>query len=174
MAIVIGAGLGLRQSEAAGLTLDRVDFLRRTVRVDRQWQQTTASKPGAFTRTKTAAGTRIIPVGEWVLDELNLHLEQFGAGNGGAARWGHYMRAARKRAGVSDRVSFHDLRHFYASALIAAGCTVKQVQAALGHESAKVTLDVYGHLWPGDEDRVREAIDRLGSGATKDLRRTTA
>lgn len=185
VAIVIGAGLGLRQSEAAGLTMDRVDFLRRTVRVDRQWQQTTASKPGAFTPTKTAAGTRIIPVGEWVLDELNVHLEQFGAGDGGvivhteggavdAARWGHYMRAARKHAGVSDRVSFHDLRHFFASALIAAGCTVKQVQAALGHESAKVTLDVYGHLWPGDEDRVRDAIDRLGSGATKDLRRTTA
>ncbi len=120
-----------------------------------------------------------------MLDELNLHLQQFGAGDGGvivhtdgrpvdAARWGHYMRASRKHAGVSDRVSYHDLRHFFASALIAAGCTVKQVQAALGHESAKVTLDVYGHLWPGDEDRVRDAIDRLGTGATKDLRRTTA
>ncbi len=91
-----------------------------------------------------------------------------------AARWGHYMRAARKHAGVSDRVSFHDLRHFFASALIAAGCTVKQVKAALGHESANVTLDVYGHLWPGDEDRVGDAIDRLGTGAAKDLRRTTA
>ena len=50
----------------------------------------------------------------------------------------------------------------------------RKVQAALGHESAKVTLDVYGHLWPGDEDRVRDAIDRLGTGPTKDLRRTTA
>ena len=120
-----------------------------------------------------------------MLDELNLHLQQFGGGDGGvivhtdgrpvdAARWGHYMRAARKHAGVSERVSFHDLRHFFASALIAAGCTVKQVQAALGHESAKVTLDVYGHLWPGDEDRVRDAIDRLGTAAAKDLRRTTA
>jgi integrase len=38
---------------------------------------------------------------------------------------------------------------------------VKQVQAALGHKSAKVTLDVYGHLWPGEEDRVRDAIGRL-------------
>jgi hypothetical protein len=38
---------------------------------------------------------------------------------------------------------------------------VKQVQAALGHKSAKVTLDVYGHLWPGEEDRVRDAIGHL-------------
>lgn len=35
-AIVIGAGLGLRQSEAAGLAVDRVDFLRRSVTIDRQ------------------------------------------------------------------------------------------------------------------------------------------
>ena len=48
-----------------------------------------------------------------------------------------------------------------ASALIHAGCSVKQVQAALGHKSAKVTVDVYGHLWPGEEDRVRNAIGRL-------------
>ena len=33
-----------------------------------------------------------------------------------------------------------------------AGCSVKKVQAALGHKSAKVTLDVYGRLWPGEED----------------------
>jgi hypothetical protein len=38
---------------------------------------------------------------------------------------------------------------------------VKQVQAALGHKSAKVTPDVYGHLWPGEEDRVRDGIGRL-------------
>jgi hypothetical protein len=43
-AIVIGTGLGLRQSEAAGLTLDRVDFLRRTIRVDRQWQQASGTR----------------------------------------------------------------------------------------------------------------------------------
>ena len=45
--------------------------------------------------------------------------------------------------------------------MIHAGCSVKQVQAALGHKSATVTLDVYGHLWPGEEDRVGDAIGRL-------------
>jgi len=153
------------------------------VRVDRQWQQATGTSPGTFAPTKTTAGTRIIAVGEWVIDELNLHLEQFGAGDGGVIVHtggrpvddpvGPLHAGRRKHAGVSDQVSFHDLRHFFASALIAAGCT-KQVQAALGHESAKVTLDVYGHLWPDDEDRVRGAIDRLGAGAAKDLGRTTA
>jgi len=169
VAIVIGAGLGLRQSEATGLTVDRIDFLRRVVTVDRQWQQTSATRPGAFTPPKTEASTRLIPADDWVLERLAAHLTAFGPGTGGvvvhqsqlpmdAARFGHYVRMARKRAGLPTTVSFHDLRHFFASALIHAGCSVKQVQIALGHKSARMTLDVYGHLWPGEEDRVREAI----------------
>ena len=45
--------------------------------------------------------------------------------------------------------------------LVASGCSIKQVQMALGHDSARITLDTYAHLMPGDEDRVRDAIDRL-------------
>ena len=172
VAIAIGAGLGLRQSEAAGLTVDRVDFLRRVVTVDRQWQQSSGSRPGAFAPPKTEASTRLIPADDWVLERVAAHLATFGAGADGviinyanrpmdAAKFGHYVRMARKRAGLPRTVSFHDLRHFFASALIHAGCSVKQVQLALGHKSARVTLDVYGHLWPGEEDRVRDAIGRV-------------
>jgi integrase len=49
----------------------------------------------------------------------------------------------------------HDLRHVYASGLIAAGCDVVTVQRALGHSSATVTLSTYAHLWPTAEDRTR-------------------
>lgn len=42
----------------------------------------------------------------------------------------------------------HDLRHTFASQLLAGGESVKTVQMALGHHSAKRTLDVYGHLMP--------------------------
>ena len=172
VAIVIGAGLGLRSSEAAGLTVDRIDFLRRTTRVDRQWQQATQKTAGGFASTKTRASNRVIPTSQWVLDELAAHLVQRPAGEHGvivtpdgkpldAARWGYYFRRARKRAGLNDSITFHDLRHFFASVLIASGCSIKQVQMALGHDSARITLDTYAHLMPGDEDRVRDAIDRL-------------
>jgi hypothetical protein len=36
-AVILGAGLGLRQAEASGLTADRVLWLERAVRVNRQW-----------------------------------------------------------------------------------------------------------------------------------------
>ena len=45
---------------------------------------------------------------------------------------GYWWRKAKTAAGISG-VRRHDLRHFYASGLIAAGCDVVTVQRALGH-----------------------------------------
>ena len=56
-------------------------------------------------------------------------------------------------------VDTHALRHFYASALISGGASVKVVQMRLGHGSAVVTLDTYGHLWPDDDHLTRAAMD---------------
>jgi integrase len=61
------------------------------------------------------------------------------------------------------RVPTHDLRHFYASGLIADGCDVVTVQRSLGHSKAPTTLNRYAHLWPTAEDRTRKAVrDRPG------------
>jgi integrase len=65
---------------------------------------------------------------------------------------------AREAAGLPG-ARFHDLRHFYASALIRAGLNVRVVSERLGHANAAMTLNVYAHLWPDDEDRTRQAID---------------
>jgi integrase len=64
-------------------------------------------------------------------------------------------------AGLGDEVTFHDLRHYYASLLIRHGESVKVVQRRLGHRSAVETLDTYSHLWPDSEDRTREAVDEV-------------
>lgn len=58
----------------------------------------------------------------------------------------------------------HYLRHFFASALIAGGASVKQVQLVLGHASAAITLRVYAHLRPGEEDRTRAVMDAVLGG----------
>ena len=65
----------------------------------------------------------------------------------------------RAKAGVSYRL--HDLRHFYASGLIAAGCDVVTVQRAMGHGAASFTLNTYSHLWPKAEDRTRNAAAQM-------------
>lgn len=168
--IFAGAGTGLRLGELLGMTLDRVDFLRRSLRVDRQLQ-TVVGAPPHFAPPKTAASVRTIAVPSVVLEELTAHLRAFGPGldgliftteGGGPIRRNHagrIWRSAAKRAGVEGR-SFHDLRHFCASVLIDAGASVKVVQHHLGHASASQTLNVYAHLWPEDEDRTRATLER--------------
>ncbi|MEW5701577.1 MAG: site-specific integrase [Candidatus Zixiibacteriota bacterium] len=64
---------------------------------------------------------------------------------------------ALDRAGL-HRIRFHDLRHTYASLLIAQGENIKFIQHQLGHASATTTLDRYGHLM---SDRNVEAAERL-------------
>src|SRR6476646_8503336 len=53
----------------------------------------------------------------------------------------------------------HDLRHTAASLWIAAGVDIKTVSAWLGHSTAKLTLDTYGHLMGTDADRA--ALERV-------------
>ena len=60
-----------------------------------------------------------------------------------------------------EAFTLHDLRHYFASGLIADGCDVVTVQHALGHSSAPITLNVYSHLWPKAEDRTRTAAAHL-------------
>ena len=49
---------------------------------------------------------------------------------------------------LGKRHIFHDLRHTFASILIAAGHNLKYIQNQMGHSSIKVTMDLYGHLMP--------------------------
>lgn len=81
-AIVVGAGLGVRRGECFGLTVDRVDFLRRDVRVDRQLVGVDGGRP-VFGPPKTPASVRTIPAPRSVLDALAAHLARFPAGPDG-------------------------------------------------------------------------------------------
>jgi len=69
------------------------------------------------------------------------------------------MREARVEIeGLPAGFRFHDLRHYFASLLIASGLDVKTVQARVRHASAKTTLDTYGHLWPDRDESSRAAV----------------
>ncbi|MCC5949298.1 MAG: site-specific integrase [Nitriliruptoraceae bacterium] len=78
--------------------------------------------------------------------------------------------AVARAKGVPAGTTFHDLRHFYASLLIAHGESVKVVQARLGHATAAETLDTYAHLWPDSEDRTRAAVDSVLGAAADSVR----
>ena len=56
----------------------------------------------------------------------------------------------------------HELRHTCASLAIRAGANIKVLQTLLGHKTATLTLDRYGHLFPDDLDRIADAFDARG------------
>ncbi len=184
--VVLAAGTGLRQGEVFGLTIDRVDFLRRTLTVDRQLVLL-PGRPPFHAPPKTGASYRTVPLPQVVLEALAEHVRRFPVEPGGllfttaagdplrrTAFSAKVWRPATMEAGAPGAV-FHELRHYYASLLIRHGESVKVVQARLGHATAAETLDTYSHLWPDSEDRTRQAIDDvLGSACAPVVPRTAA
>jgi integrase len=63
----------------------------------------------------------------------------------------------------------HELRHTAASLAIASGADVKGVQQMLGHKSAVMTLDQYGHLFHDRLDVVADALDAARTVALADV-----
>ncbi len=180
--VTLAAGTGLRQGEIFGLTVDRIDFLRRQLTVDRQLV-TMPDRAPYLAPPKTQASVRVVPLPQVVVDAVAAHLATwptdqfvFSTELGDPIRRTAFSeriwRPALKRAGLSG-VTMHGLRHFYASLLIRHGESVKTVQARLGHASAAETLDTYSHLWPDSDDRTRAAVDSL-LGRVADPVRTAA
>lgn len=174
-AVVVLAGSGLRIGELLGLQVSDVDFLRRTIRVERQRLQS-----GQLGPTKSPKSVRTVPVGQVVIESLAaylavhpsdgpLFLDQLQRAPLTYQQWGRGWMRVTAELGLD--FTTHGLRHFFASALIAGGASVRQVQAVLGHSSAVITLKTYAHLWPGDDDRTRTIIDNV-FGASADQVRT--
>ena len=74
---------------------------------------------------------------------------------------------ARSRACISARFRVHDLRHTATSLIIQAGYPPKMLQEIMGHASITTTLDLYGHLYPGDMDRYVDRLDGAADEASK-------
>ena len=152
---------GLRIGEVLGLDVGSVDFLRRSLKVEQQFTQ-----DGNLTGPK-GGKVRTISVPQALLDSLAAHLAQFPSDEALVTdelgrrltyrRWKLVWAAAAKKVGFDG--STHDLRHYAASALISGGASVVQVQEVLGHADATITLRTYAHLFPGDEERTRNALD---------------
>ncbi len=175
--VILGAGLGLREGEAFGLVVPRVDFLRRRVHVIEQAQR------GQLAPLKAPASLRTLPADDWVINGISRHLQRYGPGPHDVVvtnaigkivkrnSFGQCWREAVSKAGLPKGTRFHDLRHFYASALIAANLNPKVIQARLGHASITETMDTYGHLFPDAEDLGRGTIDAALTSALAEQER---
>jgi integrase len=148
---------GLRFIELTGLTDEDVALGDKAVMIHRAI-------------TKTDAGVRRVPLGEEARSILNqqrlarpagsLHL--FPAPLGGRLGYSNFYHRqwvpTRTAFGMPD-LDFHDLRHTYAALMIAAEAHPRVLKDLMGHESIKMTMDTYGHLYEGAGDAAVEALD---------------
>jgi len=161
---------GLRWGEATALRVCDIDLARRRIDVRRAF-----SDVGGLIvlGTPKSHQSRTVPVPRFLAREISAavtgkHADDlvFTMPGGSMLRLSNWRRAtflpARSRAGVSARFRIHDLRHTAASLMIQAGYPPKMLQEIMGHASITTTLDLYGHLYPGEMDRY---ADRLGTAA---------
>ncbi|PWC04254.1 tyrosine-type recombinase/integrase [Agromyces badenianii] len=169
--VLLGAFVGLRVAEIAALRVIDVDFMRGIVTPAIQY-------PSA--ELKTDISKTPIPIPQELALELSLAPARWGSDTLVVGAYGrpvspYTIETAFRdiRGSVADLPEgfrIHDLRHYFASLLIASGLDVKVVQTRLRHASAKTTLDVYGHMWPDKDESARAAVaavlnDRLATRA---------
>lgn len=157
--VLLGAFAGLRRNEIIALRVQDVDFMRGIITPAIQYP----ADP-----LKTDESKQPIPIPQDLALELNKMPAKWGSekivvnslGRPTAPQYVNteFIAARKKVTDLPDGFRIHDLRHYYASMLIASGCDVKAVQARLRHKSAKTTLDIYGHLWPDSDESARRAV----------------
>jgi integrase len=154
IAVLLGALAGLRVGETCGLRPRDVDFEANMIRPTVQY-------PAA--PLKTDISQTAIPVPASLMTELDAHMARWPGervlGAGPQAVEAAMRRARAKVPGLPEGFRYHDFRHYYASLLIASGADPKIVQARVRHRSIKTTYDVYGHLWPGQDEATRDVLE---------------
>jgi len=143
---------GMRWGEAAALQPAHVDPVAGTVLVRQAWKYST--KGYTLGPPKTKRSRRTVDVPATLLSRLDLSGEWvFVNSDGGPVRYPRFWRdvwnPAAAKAELDPRPTPHDLRHTYASWQLTGGTPLVVVSRQMGHESIKVTADIYA-----DVDRV--------------------
>jgi len=170
--IELTALTGMRSGEVRGLALENVDFLRRTISVEQQLIHEN-KKPLYLDKLKTSSGKRVIPITQRAVDLLAAYVQKYPPRTEGpwagvvfmlgtepvkraTINWA--LKATCKKAGVGHR-HWHELRHHYASVLIAGGENPKVVQRRLGHKDVMTTMRTYAHLFAEADEQTRGVLE---------------
>jgi integrase len=166
--LLTAALTGMRRGELLGLRWGDVDTVN-----DRVWVRRSIGLGGEVKKPKTAKSLRPVAMPKTLRDALEEWWKQterrcgadyvFASSTGGPLDGRNVIRTvfepARKAANLPP-VRFHDLRHSYASLLIAQGEHPKVISEQLGHASVTITMDRYSHLFDRAWTDVGDSLER--------------
>lgn len=170
---------GLRWGELTALTVADMDPTRRRFTVSKAYSDMGGRIVLGSTKNYE---TRWVPIPAGLVRELRPLVKDREPGallfhrDGDPIPAAYFLRSILRPAvktveGIPDELVTHDLRHTAASLAIRGGVHVKTLQRMLGHKTATLTLDRYGHLFPDDLDAAGKIMDSaaypLRTGARK-------
>lgn len=162
------SGCGLRNGEAYAANRERMvadDVYRITEQIEgrtRQRARLKHRKPGEFRET---------PMPGTVRESLLRYDTDHGADANGyflrtqrSAHWAHttleyQWGAAKKRAGITRRLTAYSMRHFFASNCLAKGIPITDVAEWMGHKNITMTFKIYRHLMPASIGRAARLLN---------------
>lgn len=155
---------GLRLGEIVGLTWDDVSVGRAELDINKQWKKRKDGTWG-FGELKSKASYRTVPVPKSVILALqeykklypvSIDKRLFSYSQPGAigTELNNYYRA------LGYDVSIHDLRHTYATRLIAGGMDFRTAADILGH-TPEETIRTYSHVTSDMKERAAKAVDEI-------------
>ena len=170
---------GLRRGECLALTWQDISFTDKTIRVNKTLTQGEKGRQ-IVQAPKTRKGRRTIPMDaktmsalkHWRLVQLQKYMALGFNTNkpdqlvfatvhnthkylNQPEKW---LKSIEDAHNIQHRITVHGFRHSHASALFAAGATIKEVQERLGHEDAQTTMNVYTHVTKGQEEKAAELV----------------
>lgn len=146
---------GLRVSEVVALRLNCLDFDRKQI----------------FIRKSKGKKDRYIPLGNYLIGLLKSYIHeyqpmeflfegQFTGGNYSPRSAQELFKSALKRCGLPDHLTFHSLRHSYATHLLDAGTDIRFIKELLGHNDIKTTIR-YTHVSQRSLERIENPLDKI-------------
>ena len=158
--LLFAACLGLRRSELLGLKWENVDFNKGTIKIDTAVVTGIGAKK--FEKApKSIAGYRTLSVPENIMQKLKDAKEKATNENvitlTGEAIYGRFDHILKRLNLPHFRL--HDLRHYYASVLLAMGIPNKYAQQRMGHSTDNMLKNVYQHIMEDTKNEIDKSVD---------------
>lgn len=157
---------GIRKGEAMALT--PADFDKQTLRINKTFSVVDGEH--IITTPKTRKSIRTIDIPPFLSEMVSEYINRlYGIEasdriftlSRNTVRY-HFLKAI-ELSGV-PLIRIHDLRHSHASMLISNNVPIIYISERLGHESVKITLDVYAHLYPESKAAIMDLLSSLNKG----------
>ncbi|MET8590549.1 tyrosine-type recombinase/integrase [Streptomyces sp. NPDC005078] len=168
LVIDLMSGCGLRNGEAYAANLERMvadDVYRITEQIEGKTRERAPLKHRKF------GEFRETPMPWTVRESLLRYEKEHDADANGyllrtqrSSHWAHttleyQWGAAKKRAGITKRLTTYSLRHFFASNCLARGIPITDVAEWMGHRNINMTFKIYRHLMPASIGRAAKLLN---------------